>query len=97
MTTGEKRKHLCVCECMCCLPAKIQPPINLYIRPLYSEGVGDCARDESAGANTVPDDRVEALSDTSRSIPALAPATEVVPPFVKPIGSGDSVRSIAIC
>jgi hypothetical protein len=76
---------------------KSKPFINLHLCPNYSAGVGDCSRGVSTGANAVPGDTVEALlrDGTSPSIPALAPAA-VVPPFEPAIGSGDSVRSIAI-
>jgi len=76
---------------------KSKPFISLHLCPNHSAGVGDCARGVSTGANAVPDDTVEALlSDgTSPSISARKPAA-VVPPFEPGIGSGDSVRSIAI-
>jgi hypothetical protein len=78
-----------------CLP-EIQT-INLHLCLNYSAGVSDCARGVSTWANAVPGDTVEALLNdgTSPSIPALALAA-VVPPFEPAIGSGDSVRSIAI-
>lgn len=71
--------------------------INLHLCPDYSAGVADCARGMSTGTNDVPGDTVEVLlSDgTSPSRLAFAPAA-VVPPFEPTIGSGDSVRSIAI-
>lgn len=81
---------------MYCLSAEVQPPHQSAISaPLYS---GDCARDASTEASAVPDDRVGALPNdgASPSIVGLAPAA-VVPPFELAIGSGDSVRSIAIC
>ena len=89
---------VCVGVYVSCLPAgNPKPFINHHLCLNYSAGVGDCARGVSTGANVVLGDTVEAsLSDsTSPSIPALAPAA-VVPPFELAIGSGDSVRSIAI-
>jgi hypothetical protein len=88
-----------VCASVCIMLAcqKSKPFINLHLCPNYSAGVGDCARDVSTGPNVVPGDTVEALlgDNTSPCIPALVPAA-VVPPFELAIGSGDSVRSIAI-
>jgi hypothetical protein len=76
---------------------KSKPFIDLHPCPNYSASVGDCARDVSTGANTVPGDTVEALlgERTSSSVPTLVPVA-VVPPFELASGSGDSVRSIAI-
>jgi hypothetical protein len=90
---------------MYCLPAKIQPPYQIRTSsppPSYSAGVGDCAaRGGSTGASAVLGDRVVASpndDDTSPSRPALASAAPAVAAAVPPaIGSGDSVRSIAIC
>jgi hypothetical protein len=77
---------------------------NPYIHPPHSAGVGDCAaRGASTGANTVLGDKVGVSlndNDTSPSRPALAPAGAAAVPPIEPapiIGSGDSVRSIAIC
>lgn len=76
-----------------------------YIYLPYSAGVGDCAaRGASTGASTVLGDSVGVSpndddASPSRPVPAPAPAAEAVPP-IEPapiIGSGDSVRSIAIC
>ena len=90
---------------MYCLPAKIQPPYQIrtsFPPPSYSAGVGDCAaRGASTGASAFLGDRVGVSTnddDTSPSGPALASAAPAVAAAVPPtIGSGDSVRSIAIC
>jgi hypothetical protein len=89
---------VCVRVYVSCLTAGNPNHSSIFISaPIYSRGVGDCARGVTTRANVVPGGAVEASpsDSTSPSIPALALAA-VVPPFELVIGSGDSVRSIAI-
>ena len=87
--------------CIACLPKSNLPIKYVHLSPSYSAGVGDCAaRGASTGASVVLGDRVGASlndDDTSPSRPALAPAAPAVAAVPPVIGSGDSVRNIAIC
>lgn len=110
-TTSEERGKNCVraSVCIACLQESNSPIKSAYSICLpcpsspHSAGVGDCAaRGASTGASADLGDKVGVLpnddDDTSPSIPALAPAkAAVVPPIEPAMGSGDSVRSIAIC
>jgi len=87
--------------CIACLPKSNLPIKYVHHPPSYSAGVGDCAaRGASTGASAVLGDRVGASlndDDTLPSRPALSPAAPAVAAVPPAIGSGDSVRSIAIC